>query len=156
MLIVRTQTAARLSPAGRRKACIQCEDHAIGRSLRDCSTASGGSRESAIFGLYQRPGVAPVLAVEEERLQHCASARRDLHYVTRTPPQIAVAGGDKSRIAHRRTRAVRRSCGSCCRPRVENCCATSFVRAAMFNSAVLSCKSYSAKTTRVEPKVFVS
>ena len=105
MLIVRTQTGACLSPARRRKACIQCED-AIGRSLRDCSTSTGGSRESAMFGLYQRPGAAPILTVEEERLQHCASARRDLHHVTRNPPQIAVAGGDKSRIAHRRGRQI--------------------------------------------------
>ena len=59
-----------------------------------------------MFGLYQRPGAAPILTVEEERLQHCASARRDLHHVTRNPPQIAVAGGDKSRIAHRRGRQI--------------------------------------------------
>src|SRR4029077_18992342 len=106
MLIVRTQAGVCLSPARRRKACIQCEDHAIRRSLRDGSTSSGGSGESAIVGLYQRPGVAPILTVEEERLQHCASARRDLYQVTRNPPQIAVAGGDKSRIAYRRRRQI--------------------------------------------------
>src|SRR5260370_41249151 len=88
MLIVRTQTGACLSPAGRRKACIQREDRAIGRSLRDRSTSSGGSREGAIFGLYQRPGIASILTVEEKRLQHCASARRDLNHVTRNPPQM--------------------------------------------------------------------
>src|SRR4029077_10328618 len=111
MLIVRTQAGVCLSPARRRKACIQCEDHHIGRSLLDGSTSSGGSGESVIVGLYQRPGVAPILTVEEERLQHCASARRDLYHGYPKPSTTCRRWRRQIAYCSPPTTADRQSCG---------------------------------------------